>query len=224
MCFRRPFAAITLELHPKPAVAPNDPTMTKVADSVGFPSENPLPNSALGSSLCTQCGLCCTGALHNFAVLEPEEVDFAAGLGLTLRTEGRPGFALPCPYLKNCACTIYASRPKVCAHYKCGLLEELEADSITLDAALAKVHTAKALVSEAASVMQNGMTLPIARARALEAPSAEFIGAERTMEMRLRLAITALSLYLDKHFKNPREAKSLSLQLVPETDPDTEMI
>ena len=38
-----------------------------------------------GSQLCTQCGLCCTGALHHFAVLEPDELEFARELGLTLR-------------------------------------------------------------------------------------------------------------------------------------------
>src|SRR5687768_6111130 len=33
-----------------------------------------------GSELCTQCGLCCTGALHDRAVLDEDELGTAAGL------------------------------------------------------------------------------------------------------------------------------------------------
>ena len=46
---------------------------------------------------------------------------------------------------------------------------------------------------------------------------------QRAGEMPLKLAITALSLYLDKHFKNSREVKTLSLEPIAEVQPDTEM-
>lgn len=176
-----------------------------------------------GSALCTQCGLCCTGALHNFAVLEPEETDFARRIGMTLRTEGRPGFALPCHFLRDSACTIYADRPKVCARYKCGLLDRLEAGTISLDEALEKVAEAKALVAQAATEMTSGMTLPAARAMSTQPPTPGLNPEARTDEMRLRLKIIALSLFLDKNFRNSREGKALSIEAIGDTRLTTEM-
>lgn len=173
-----------------------------------------------GSELCTQCGLCCTGALHNFAKLEPEETEHASGLGLTLRTSGRPGFALPCPMLEGSICTIYGNRPKVCGRYKCQLLQDLEAGAVTLEVAIGKVGTAKELVRRTESLSPRGMTLPEAR-RLL--PASETDRPQEAGEMPLRLAIAALSLYLDKHFKNSREGRLLSLEPVGEGQPDPEM-
>jgi len=184
--------------------------MTSIADPVvGSP----------GSALCTECGLCCTGALHNFAVLDPDEIDFARSIGLTLRIEGRPGFALPCPHLNQSTCTIYADRPKVCARYKCGLLERLEAGSTSFDAALATVAGAKELVDRAQSAMPDGMTIPAARALSNEPPTTGVNAGERTSEMRLRLAMMALNLFLDKHFKNDREGKQLSFETIANSQP-----
>src|SRR5688500_2967630 len=80
------------------------------------------PDSSLGSALCTQCGLCCTGALHKAAVLDPDEIADARALGLPILDREKPGFALPCPRLDGTVCTIYASRPRVCGRYKCQLL------------------------------------------------------------------------------------------------------
>ena len=197
--------------------------MPPMADPINSSIAVTAPDIALGSALCTACGLCCTGALHNFAVLEPEEIDFARGIGLTLRTEGRPGFALPCPFLQNSCCTIYADRPKVCARYKCGLLENLEAGSTRLDAALATVAAAKQLLSRAQSMMADGMTIPAARALSRELPIATVDAGARTADMKLRLAMTALSLFLDKYFKNSREGKLLTLEVIADQRPDTEM-
>ena len=193
---------------------PADPINTSIAVTA--------PDIALGSTLCTACGLCCTGALHNFAVLEPEEIDFARGIGLTLRTEGRPGFALPCPYLQNSSCTIYADRPKVCARYKCGLLDRFEAGEVTLAAAIAIVGDAKELVDRVQAVMPEGMTIPAARALCDAPPTTAGDAGERASGMRMRLVITALNLFLDKNFKNTREGKFLSLETV-EARPDMEM-
>lgn len=176
-----------------------------------------------GSALCTECGLCCTGALHNFAVLDDDEVEPAARIGLTLRTDGRPGFALPCPYLQNSCCTIYAARPKVCARYKCGLLENLEAGATPLDAALATVAAAKELVGRAHSLMPGGMTIPAARVLSSQPPVAPIDPGARAADMKLRLAMTALSLFLDKFFRNSREGKLLTLETIIDQPGETEM-
>ena len=180
------------------------------------------PSLGVGSRLCIQCGLCCTGALHNYAVLDPEEISLARSLGLTLRTEGRPGFSLPCPRLDGCKCSIYENRPKVCGRYKCQLLENVEAGLTDFDSAIAKVRAAKELVEEVTAVMPAGMTLPEAREMVRREPSADGDCPE-PKDMPLKLAITALSFYLDRHFRNSREGKILSVVPIAEEQVGTEM-
>ena len=177
----------------------------------------------VGSSLCTQCGLCCTGALHNYAVLEPDEVPFAHTLGLTVRTEGRPGFSLPCPRLVNSICSIYESRPMVCARYRCQLLIDVEAGETEFESAIDKVETAKLLVAQVDAVIPMGVTLPQARERMRIEPSPEAASFVRIEDMRLKLAITALSVYLDKYFRNSKEGKILSLEPITDDQANSEM-
>ena len=169
---------------------------------------------SVGSQLCTQCGLCCTGALHKYAVLEPDELEFARALGLTLRTDGRPGFALPCKYLGGCACTIYTSRPKVCARYQCQLLEDVQQERTTLPVAVEHVRVARQLYEDVRALLPPGMTLPQARERAV-APLED----GGTEELRLRLAVTALTVYLDRHFRHSKEGKMLTMTAVGQ-DPE----
>ncbi len=77
-----------------------------------------------GVRLCTSCGLCCAGALHDTAALDEDEQDAARALGLPLAGDD---FALPCPRLAGTRCTVLAERPRVCGRYRCGLLQEVEA-------------------------------------------------------------------------------------------------
>ena len=170
---------------------------------------------SIGSQLCTKCGLCCTGALHDRAVLEPEELEFASGLGLEVQPAGRPAFALPCKYLRGCSCSIYSNRPKVCARYQCQLLDDVQQANITLDAALEHVRIAKRMCDDVRALLPPGMNFPKAR-RLLHEPSGAVPAATpgRAADMRLRLALTTLCLYLDKHFKNSRESKLLTMTSV----------
>lgn len=176
-----------------------------------------------GSDLCTQCGLCCTGALHNAAVLDGDEIERAKELGLPVRDGAKPGFALPCPRLSGTVCTIYPSRPRVCARYKCQLLLDVEADATKFDDAVTKVATAKDLVRRVQEFMPDSMTLPMARTLSQGDSSAIPDAPERSVMMPLKLAITSLSHYLDKHFRNAREGSLLSVELVGDEQPDTEM-
>lgn len=192
------------------------------ADPINSSIAVTAPDIALGSTLCTACGLCCNGALHGFAVLDDDEIETAGLIGHKLRADGRPGFALPCPFLQNSSCTIYADRPKVCARYKCGLLDRFEAGEVTLAAAITIVGGAKKLVDRVRAVMPEGMTIPAARALCDAPPTTAGDAGERASGMRLRLVITALNLFLDKNFKNAREGKFLSLETV-EARPDMEM-
>ena len=188
--------------------------MSSIADPV---------DDALASSLCTQCGLCCTGALHNFAVLEPEEIDFVRAIGMTLRTNGRPGFALPCPKLSGSCCSIYLDRPKVCSRFQCALLERLNAGSIEVQAATAIVAEARQLFGGVLTQSPDGMTIPMARAMNEALPTTDIDADRRSSEMRLRLAITALSLFLDQHFRKSSEGPLLSLETIADVRQDSEM-
>jgi hypothetical protein len=180
-------------------------------------------NTALGSALCTNCGLCCTGALHNEAVLEPDEVEYARSIGMTLRTEGRPGFALPCPQLSGSCCSIYAGRPKVCRRFRCGLLEQLDEGSIDIEAASAIVAEARQLFDVVRAQLPERMTIPVARQKNVALPTPGLDADGRASEMRLQLAITALSLFLDRHFRRRGEGKLLKLDTIGDIPPDTEM-
>jgi hypothetical protein len=177
---------------------------------------------SIGSQLCTECGLCCTGALHDRAVLEPEEVEFARDLGLYVRAEGRPTFALPCKYLQGCSCTIYSNRPKVCARYQCQLLDDVQQANLPLEAALEHVRVAKRMCEDVRALLPPGMDFPTARQLLHEPPGALPAVTDRSAEMPLRLALTTLCLYLDKHFKHSRESKLLTLTTVDQEMDNTE--
>ena len=166
-----------------------------------------------GSQLCTQCGLCCTGALHHFAVLEPDELEFARELGLTLREDGQLGFTLPCSYLRGCACTTYGNRPKVCGRYVCQLLDDVNQGNLHIDDALAHVKKAREMYRRVETLLPPGMTMSEARLR-LKEPLSSQSAEERDMELRWRLELTVLCVYLDKHFKHWKESKFLTMRPV----------
>lgn len=179
-------------------------------------------DGSLSTALCTQCGLCCTGALHDYAVLDPDEIDHARNLGLTLRSKGRPGFALPCPRLSGTCCSIYGDRPSVCGRFECALLERVEAGSITLDAATTVVTEARELADAVLVQLPTGMTIPAAR-DLNEAHDLAGRAATPPAQMQLRLAITALSLLLDRHFRKASEGPLLFLDTVDDKRPIAEM-
>lgn len=175
------------------------------------------PASSVGSALCTQCGLCCTGALHNAAVLDPDEIEAARALGLPVLDREKPGFALPCPRLDGTICTIYGSRPSVCGRYKCQLLQDLEGGAVELDEALGKVGIAKALRREAEEAMPEGMTLPQARKLVHVALANHADGtAAGDGDMELVLRTAAFNLYLDKHFRNSRDGRAYDVTVLGE--------
>lgn len=172
---------------------------------------------SLGSRLCTSCGLCCSGAIHNQAVLEEEEIPAARGLGLPVLDSEKPRFALPCPKLENDCCTIYGSRPRVCSRYKCQLLLNLEDGALSIDEALDHVLTAKSLLRQLEEVAPPGMTPRDARAVALNVPTN---GPEPTGHTRVlvKLRSTALQVYLDRVFRNSKDGKLFELNAVADME------
>ncbi|NJC06121.1 Fe-S-cluster containining protein [Sphingomonas kaistensis] len=152
------------------------------------------------SQLCTSCGLCCTGALHDGAKLEPDEVEPAIAVGLPVLEGTAPTlFALPCPKLEGATCTIYGSRPRVCAAYACRLLEEVRGGR-HLDSALPLVAEARRLAGELQAALAPGATFPDSRTeRRAGSGSAEVL-----------MRSFALDHYLDRHFRNRSEGPILS--------------
>lgn len=194
------------------AEGPSPPT--SASSKRGSP---PPAHAPPGSALCTQCGLCCTGALHDAAVLDPTEIPHAKAMGLPVLNRRKPGFGLPCPMLSGTLCSIYGDRPKVCGRYKCKLLQEFEAGEIEYAEGAARIRTAKALSAEAEAEMPKGMTLPQARTVGRAAlPSSPRV--EHSMDdgknIKLRLRTIALDLYLDKFFRNSRDVLMLELNRI----------
>jgi hypothetical protein len=136
------------------------------------------------------------------AVLDPDEIEHAAALGLHVRPQASPpGFALPCPKLDGAHCTIYGQRPRACGRYICRLLQEVR-DGRDLATALPVVAEAQRLAADLKATLGPGVTLPEGRA-ALKGRTAF------TPEL---LKTLALSRYLDKHFRGAHEGPTLDLE------------
>jgi hypothetical protein len=156
--------------------------------------------------LCTSCGLCCNGALYPVAALEPEEVEPAAAIGLSiLERHGRPCFALPCPKLEDTVCTIFGKRPAVCGRYRCALLNKVIAGGIPRDDAEQRITIGRQLLGDVLSLLPNYLRLPEPKLA-----SVERLAADQGKELRLRA--TALELFLDKHFRTPKDNKMVIMQ------------
>lgn len=155
------------------------------------------------SALCTACGLCCTGALHDYAQLQEDEVGPAEAIGLPVdRASTKPRFLMPCPKLDGSFCTIYGARPRVCSGYACRLLEEVRGGR-PLHSALPVVAEARRLGEELRAALPPGLSLPAIR-RSLFAP-------DRPAPIQLRAI--AFTHYLDRHFRNGKEGTMLKSEL-----------
>lgn len=102
------------------------------------------------ASICIGCGLCCDGTLLSYLAVSDE-----SDLGLPLRTLGveliyeadPPVFALPCPAVRDGACTVFhAHRPHACSQFRCALLrgvDDGEIDAPTARRAIADARAAR---------------------------------------------------------------------------------
>ena len=156
---------------------------------------------SLGSQLCTRCGLCCTGALHDTATAESDEVEALRGRGADIIAVEKLYFGLPCPCLRGTRCGIYEERPRVCSRYRCRLLQDTEAGTMALSDAKLKVHEARRLFDEVKRLIPAGMSVPQARAKCRDR--------QASIEPRLRLQMMALMRYLDLHFRHDEEGPML---------------
>lgn len=164
-----------------------------------------------GGELCTSCGLCCTGAIHDYVHLQSDEVGFAREVGLPVRQGEPPSFTLPCPKLVTRKCGIFPSRPRVCGEYRCQLLIDKEAGSIDLPDALQIVARAHELLRSAEVAIGDGTVSEARRSVQHEAGIAtsdqEEPQAAKEKRVRERLSVLALDVFLDRHFRNKRDGR-----------------
>jgi len=178
------------------------------------------PDAAAASELCTQCGLCCTGAIHNDVLLPLDEAKLAKAFGLTVEDRGKLVFQLPCPRLDGTRCSVYDRRPSPCRQYRCQLLRHLDAGDISIDEAVEKVRVAKGLIEQATTALPEGTTLPEARiavvGRRQRSDESKAINQSAGIGVEARLRMLALLHYVDRHFMNDDDGKYFESSIVGE--------
>ena len=100
------------------------------------------------TTLCSSCGLCCTGHLFVWTKLRSAELYAIQSLGLKVfREPNQRGYNQPCP-LWDGICTIYTSPhyPRFCRTYKCKLLKQVLDEVTPLPSALTVVQQTKSLI------------------------------------------------------------------------------
>lgn len=147
------------------------------------------------SSLCTNCGLCCTGVLYSHAPSEEAEVPRMTALGMTVGRFGDiPHFKLPCRHNHDGRCGIYAERFSRCRSFRCELLKRLDAGDVSLAEAQTRVTTARQMV--------DGLAASAPRAlQAIARRDLRAAGPPAPQDARVWIESLALDTYLDTHFR-----------------------
>jgi hypothetical protein len=167
------------------------------------------------SQLCLACGLCCDGTIFDVVPVTEVESKTLSRLGLPILV--RPnGLAIPqpCEALEGYHCTVYAYRPKPCRAFRCGLLDALTADEVSLGECLEHIATTRTLLRELSEAL--GALPPYEPTRPRVPGQAEpdpdeaawtgpIPGARRALrsrfDARLDRAVTAVEKHLDTHFR-----------------------
>lgn len=154
------------------------------------------PDGAIG--LCTDCALCCSGALFDTVPVAEAEASAVAALGLELvRRESDIVFRQPCAMLRGQLCSVYEGRPPACRRFRCTLLERYEEGVVGLGEAQATIAKGKSLISQARAAFAAGESDAGARARWKRGLAAD----AAPEAARFHLLMTALNRFLDRHFR-----------------------
>jgi Fe-S-cluster containining protein len=161
------------------------------------------PDPADPQRLCTECGLCCNGALFDTVLVGPEEARTMAELGLDLFEQGPGGaFRQPCAMLAGSLCTIYADRPSCCRTFRCSLLGKYVEGKTTLSEARQRIAEARLLIDLVTRFLESGESIAQARTRWKERNAGEAAAHHpRDHAQHFLLQMTALNVFLDKHFR-----------------------
>lgn len=153
-----------------------------------------------GSDLCTQCGLCCNGALFGFVPLTEEEQARPRHHGHGAR------MPQPCEFLDGRTCGIYADGPpQVCSVFRCRLLRRFEAGELSLDDALVEVAEGHRLHDTARAELEPDTQLADVYRELAEGAAAQ----EEAFDMskaRRQVALITLMVYAQDHFRVPGDA------------------
>ena len=95
--------------------------------------------------ICSDCGLCCNGALHPSVPIQEDEVKRIAEYmpRSIFRVQSKPKMKLPCESRQGNICAIYNERPGRCRAYQCKLLKKYMSGEIPRTQAIAIIDQAK---------------------------------------------------------------------------------
>jgi len=148
--------------------------------------------------LCLDCGMCCTGAVFTHLDLTGPDKDRLHGAGLgDAATQHRLDF--PCRFLDGARCSIYASRPAVCASYRCKTLAQAQDGMIDLSEAKDRLHKVVELRRAFEAQIPPGMAIKDAIVVAAREPSTEWELPKNHLE--LKLAFVALQAIIDRYLR-----------------------
>lgn len=161
-------------------------------------------------SICTQCGICCTGALFDRAKILDGERDRLTHIGFPYAVDEREDggsqayFGFPCQMLSGTCCTIYEDRPTKCAEFRCELLKSYESGAIAREEALNIIVTAKSLLARLAATMPPDWTFPQARhCWRMRLAKASPEDADETPEFMMQMSLT--NIFLDRYFYSEKK-------------------
>lgn len=159
------------------------------------------------AQLCTSCGLCCSGALHDSVPFGPHEIANVVELGLD-PYEDPPGqlrFNQPCRHLQGTRCGVYERRPEPCVAFRCELLKKFEAGELSTSEALSRVSEAKKMIEKVRPMIREagGPLTPKKWGALLEAWRANALAGRATESEALAvLELAKLNRFLDTHFRS----------------------
>jgi hypothetical protein len=165
------------------------------------------PTVSDAASLCRACGLCCRGVWFKSTTLEPEEVDTARMHGFAVMVQaGECAVSQPCAKFRDGECANYHTwRPAACHHYRCRVLAEFEAGTLSGQAALAHVSSALGMAQRIwaeVGPLEGGIRGE-AFLQLLDAPAGP-----DSLSASARLDVVSLHLYYEKHFENHEPGSS----------------
>ncbi len=150
------------------------------------------------SELCSDCGICCDGALFGSVELEGPGLVVAREHRLPMvETADGHKLELPCPVLKGVLCGIYDERPECCAEYFCELLLRVEEHGLSLDEAREIIHKTRTVRSRVTAAV-GATPWWLALRSASEAQRADPRWADDNAELLAKLK--ALEKLIQRHF------------------------
>lgn len=165
-------------------------------------------------SICTDCAMCCNGALFDWVRATPDEIARLPAAAFTPRGDQKgPGFQHPCPLLDGNLCSAYAVRPAGCRKFECKLLRGHKEGAVSRGEALEIIASARKLLDDVRALLRPGESLPAARGRWKQWFEAKANGsAASTADSAFVLRMTLLNRFLDRHFRKDSKKQMMEVE------------